>query len=83
MFLTHIQGAQDILVVLAVKEGCLVSHQSGWKGAKIIWIKLLNLLFSQIVTEEPPVQAASLVMEGVEAHSWGVRLAVIENFIRL
>ena len=48
MLLAHIQGAQNILVVLAVKEGCLVSHQSGWKRAKIIWIKLLNLLFHKL-----------------------------------
>ena len=43
MLLTHIQGTQNLLVVLTVKEGCLISHQSSWKRAIIVRIQFLNL----------------------------------------
>ena len=69
VLLAHIQGAQDFLIVLAVKQGRLVSHQSSCK----------RVVKSMLMMRRSPVQAASLVMEGVEAHSWGVRLAVEEE----
>ena len=73
VLLAHIQGAQDFLIVLAVKQGRLVSHQSSCK----------RVVKSMLMMRRSPVQAASLVMEGVEAHSWGVRFAEIENLIKL
>ena len=46
MLLTHIQGAQNILVVLAVKESRLVSHQSSQKRAMLMEMSCSILFFS-------------------------------------
>ena len=72
VLLAHIQGAQDFLIVLAVKQGRLVSHQSSCKRV----VKSMLSKKKKKMMRQSPVQAASLVMEGVEAHSLGVRLAV-------